>query len=350
MSTLERAAVAVGRRAGRARGVAHYARWAALPRSLLATPALAGLAWIVSVATEQVGERIGPAGDRAAAGDARQPPRALRRHLRAARRRARRRAERDRRLAVRDRAARARPRARRRLAASPATASCSFDPKVARDASTLLLACVFIIVIVGLSLSSGSRRRPPRQADLGDRGGAAADGLPRLGRSRTCAATSAPRGGLAADRAPQRAGRCSVLAGVGAGFVSDWFVDALAPVDPPAPHLAGVRRPRDRRDRRATPSSRASASCSPRARQADLAISVVVNSVAQIAAFLFPALVLISLATPTHADLRAAADLHRRARDHRDRRLAGHRRRRGAPLRGLGAHRHLCRPCHHHAL
>ena len=43
----------------------------------------------------------------------------------------------------------------------------------------------------------------------------------------------------------------------------------------------------------------ASASSSPRRGKADLAITVVVNSVAQIAAFLFPALVLISLATGT---------------------------------------------------
>src|SRR5438874_4787375 len=41
-------------------GVANYQRWSVLPRFALATLALAGLAWIVSFATEQLGERFGP--------------------------------------------------------------------------------------------------------------------------------------------------------------------------------------------------------------------------------------------------------------------------------------------------
>src|SRR5438876_11007592 len=41
-------------------GVANYGRWAAVPRFALATVALAGLAWVVSFATEQLGERFGP--------------------------------------------------------------------------------------------------------------------------------------------------------------------------------------------------------------------------------------------------------------------------------------------------
>ncbi|MGZ8632779.1 MAG: hypothetical protein ACXWZZ_02855 [Solirubrobacteraceae bacterium] len=42
-------------------GIAHYADWAPLPAFAAATVALAGLAHIVSLATEQVGERFGPA-------------------------------------------------------------------------------------------------------------------------------------------------------------------------------------------------------------------------------------------------------------------------------------------------
>src|ERR1700710_236115 len=42
-------------------GVADYGAWAAIPRFLLATLALAGLAWVVSFATEALGERFGPA-------------------------------------------------------------------------------------------------------------------------------------------------------------------------------------------------------------------------------------------------------------------------------------------------
>jgi Ca2+:H+ antiporter len=41
-------------------GIANYGQWAVVPRFVLATLALAGLAWIVSFATEQLGERFGP--------------------------------------------------------------------------------------------------------------------------------------------------------------------------------------------------------------------------------------------------------------------------------------------------
>ncbi|MEA2208543.1 MAG: Ca2+:H+ antiporter, partial [Solirubrobacteraceae bacterium] len=42
-------------------GVANYQGWAPVPRFALATVALAGLAWIVSFATEQLGSRVGTA-------------------------------------------------------------------------------------------------------------------------------------------------------------------------------------------------------------------------------------------------------------------------------------------------
>ncbi len=41
-------------------GLANYDAWAPVPRFALATFALAGLAWIVSFATEALGERFGP--------------------------------------------------------------------------------------------------------------------------------------------------------------------------------------------------------------------------------------------------------------------------------------------------
>src|SRR5271168_5155831 len=41
-------------------GWANYGAWAAVPRFAIATLALAGLAWVVSFATEQLGERFGP--------------------------------------------------------------------------------------------------------------------------------------------------------------------------------------------------------------------------------------------------------------------------------------------------
>ncbi len=41
-------------------GLANYQTWPAVPRFAIATLALAGLAWVVSFATEQLGERFGP--------------------------------------------------------------------------------------------------------------------------------------------------------------------------------------------------------------------------------------------------------------------------------------------------
>src|ERR1700685_3731428 len=41
-------------------GIANYQAWPAVPRFAVATLALAGLAWVVSFATEQLGERFGP--------------------------------------------------------------------------------------------------------------------------------------------------------------------------------------------------------------------------------------------------------------------------------------------------
>src|SRR5271156_7067667 len=41
-------------------GIANYQPWPAVPRFAVATLALAGLAWVVSFATEQLGQRFGP--------------------------------------------------------------------------------------------------------------------------------------------------------------------------------------------------------------------------------------------------------------------------------------------------
>ena len=89
-----------------------------------------------------------------------------------------------------------------------------------------------------------------------------------------------------------------MLAGVGAGFVSDWFVDALKPsihslhISPAFAGLVIVAIAGNAVEQGVGVVLAARG-------KADLAITVVVNSVAQIAAFLFPALVLISFATGT---------------------------------------------------
>src|SRR5881394_1556132 len=60
LSRLERGLLALIALLGVLAGIANYAHWPAVPRFILATVALAGLAWVVSFATEQLGERFGP--------------------------------------------------------------------------------------------------------------------------------------------------------------------------------------------------------------------------------------------------------------------------------------------------
>src|SRR6195256_2694855 len=154
MRTLERTVVASIAALGGLAALAHYAHWTVLLTFALATLALAGMAWIVSFATEQVGEHLGPAATGLLQATLGNLPE----------------------LFVVVFALRA---GERVVAQSAIVGSLfatallvlgivlvtgalrshdgvmRFNPKVARDTSTLLLACVFIIVIVGLSLSSG---------------------------------------------------------------------------------------------------------------------------------------------------------------------------------------------------
>src|ERR1700758_5188267 len=58
---LERYALALIALSTALAGLGNYQTWSAVPRFAVATVALAGLAWIVSFATEQLGERFGPA-------------------------------------------------------------------------------------------------------------------------------------------------------------------------------------------------------------------------------------------------------------------------------------------------
>src|SRR6202453_5084415 len=60
LTPLERSALLLVAVLGALAGVANYAEWAAVPRFAIATLALAGLAWVVSFATGELGERFGP--------------------------------------------------------------------------------------------------------------------------------------------------------------------------------------------------------------------------------------------------------------------------------------------------
>ena len=220
-----------------------------------------------------------------------------------------------------------------------------FHPRLPNDTATLLLLASFLIVLLGLSASlrrpgGGARRwRSPRSAR------SCCWSSTRSGCAPTCAPTSSgPRRPRRRGHAPPLSLRGALvllaIAGVGAAFVSDWFVAALDPaID--ALHLskafAGLVIVAIAGN---AVENVAGITLAAKGKMDD-AISVVKNSVAQIAAFLFPALVLISLLFTPHADVRARPGLHRRAAAHRARRLAGHRRRRGDDPRGRRADRHL---------
>src|SRR5271154_1384242 len=60
LTPLERSALVLVAVLSTLAGVANYQPWPAVPRFAAATLALAGLAWVVSFATEQLGERFGP--------------------------------------------------------------------------------------------------------------------------------------------------------------------------------------------------------------------------------------------------------------------------------------------------
>jgi len=295
MRTFERAAVAAVIALTAVAGVAHYAHWTALLAFALATPALAGLAWIVSVATENVGECVSPAATGLLQATLGNLPE----------------------LFVVVFALRAGERAVAQsaivgslfatallvlglviIAGSLRSAGkvMRFDPKVARDASTLLLACVFIIVIVGLSLSAG--HGISHHVKLIS---AIAAGL-LLSVYVTWVVPYVRRGEAPEAGEPRIALATALMllaaAGVGAGFVSDWFVGALKPsihslhISQAFAGLVIVAIAGNAVEQGVGVVLAARG-------KADLAITVVVNSVAQIAAFLFPALVLISFATGT---------------------------------------------------
>jgi Ca2+:H+ antiporter len=115
---------------------------------------------------------------------------------------------------------------------------------------------------------------------------------------------------LRADQAPDGAGeqpRVSmrtaatllVFAGVGSAFVSDWFVDALEPTIKQL-HISQSFAGLVIVAIAGNAVENAAGIYLAYKGKADLAISVVKNSVAQIAAFLYPLMVLVSLATATH--------------------------------------------------
>jgi Ca2+:H+ antiporter len=312
-------------------GVADYGGWAAIPSFLLATLALAGLAWVVSFATEQLGERFGPAVTGVLQSTLGNLPElfvvifALQKGE----------------LIVAQTAIVGSVLANALLvlglvivvgARRSPDGVMRFAKKLPRDTATLLQVTVFIIVLLGLSLAAHDPAShhvkaisvvgavcllvvyvawvvPYLRSDAAP--GAGGEPAPATGsesgssRARVSRTDGGEEGAPGAE-SPQHGPRLALwlilallFAGGGASaFVSDWFVNGLAPTisqlhvsqafaglvivaiaGNAVENVAGIALAWKGRS--------------------DLAISIVKNSVAQIAAFLFPLLVLISFALKT---------------------------------------------------
>jgi Ca2+:H+ antiporter len=343
LTTLERVLLGLIAALAVVAGVANYEVWAPIPRFAVATVALAGLAWIVSFATEQLGERFGPAITGTLQSTVGNLPElfvvifALQKGE----------------LVVAQTAIIGSVFANALLvlglvivvgARRAPDGVMRFARRLPSDTATLLLVTVFIIVLLGLSLASHDPAShhvkaisavgavcllvvyvswvvPYLRSDVAPGGEAeeAARGMARAAAPREsspadagaladAAAASAGQAGAGAVPAPVAtpAPRLSLpvtlglllVAGVVAAFVSDWFVNALSPAiavlhisqafaglvivaiaGNAVEHTAGLVLAWKGRS--------------------ELAISVVKSSVAQIAAFLFPLLVLISFLLAT---------------------------------------------------
>jgi Ca2+:H+ antiporter len=310
-------------------GVANYGAWAAVPRFAVATLALAGLAWVVSFATEQLGERFGPGVTGMMQSTLGNLPElfvvifALQKGE----------------LVVAQTAIVGSVLANALLvlglvivvgARRSPDGLMRFSTRLPRDTATLLQVTVFIIVLLGLSLASHDPAS--HHVDAISIVGAVcllvvyltwvvpylrSDKLPGVGeetqpgagaQAPAAAAPAAPEVPAAPDSAaPERDGpRLSfgltlallITGGVASAFVSDWFVNGLEPaitilhISQAFAGLVIVAIAGNAVENTA-------GLVLAYKRRSDLAISVVKNSVAQIAAFLFPVLVLVSFALNT---------------------------------------------------
>jgi Ca2+:H+ antiporter len=356
LTTLERALLGLIAALTVIAGVANYQVWSPVPRFAIATLALAGLAWVVSFATEQLGERFGPAITGMLQSTLGNLPElfvvifALQKGE----------------LIVAQTAIIGSVFANALLvlglvivvgARRAPDGVMRFSRRLPSDTATLLLVTVFIIVLVGLSLASHDPAShhvkaisavgavcllvvylswvvPYLRSDVApDQEAKAAGGSPEasagVGGASPAASARAGVGGApsragtsarqpqataphAAASAPQTGARASagprlslpvtlallVLAGVASAFVSDWFINALAPaiavlhISQAFAGLVIVAIAGNAVE------NTAGLVLAWKGRS-DLAISVVKNSVAQIAAFLFPLLVLVSFLLAT---------------------------------------------------
>jgi Ca2+:H+ antiporter len=330
LSPLERLLLALVALLSALAGVANYQAWAPVPRFAIATLALAGLAWIVSFATEQLGERFGPGATGLMQSTLGNLPElfvvifALQKGE----------------LVVAQTAIIGSILANALLvlglvivvgAHRAPDGIMRFSKRLPRDTATLLQVTVFIIVVLGLSLGSHDPAShhvneisivgavclllvyiawvvPYLRSDVAP--GAAVAAAPAGPAATPPAPGAAPTAVPAVAAEPHAEVRPAprlplwltvvllALGGVGSAFVSDWFINGLAP----AIHQLGISQAFAGLVIVAIAGNaveNAAGLVLAWKGRSDLAISVVKNSVAQIAAFLFPVLVLISFALST---------------------------------------------------
>ena len=281
-----------------AAGIAHFANAPALLTFVIATVALAGLAWLVSFATEQVGERYGPAITGLLQSTLGNLPEFF--------------------IVVFALAAGEIVVAQTSIIGSifanalfvlglVIVAGCHvssdgvmrFQARLPKDNATLMLLASFVIVIIGISVATGDKASTHVTA-ISVVGAVALLVTYGVWLYDYIRSDVKPDAVHAEPRVSMNFALVLLaLAGVGAAFVSDWFIDALSP----AMEQVGIPKAfaglvivaiAGNAVENVTALVLASKG------EADLAISVVKNSVAQIAVFLFPALILVSLlfATP----------------------------------------------------
>lgn len=304
-------------------GVSDYGGWAPVPRFLVATLALAGLAWVVSFATEQLGERFGAGVTGLLQSTLGNLPElfvvifALQQGE----------------LIVAQTAIVGSVLANALLvlglvivvgARRSHDGIMRFSKRLPRDTATLLQVTVFIIVLLGLSLSSHDPASHHVQA-ISIVGAVCllivyvtwvvpylrSDSAPgqavamEVGPHGRVAERGAARGpaGVEPDAHAPRVALWLVLSlllvgGAASAFVSDWFINALKPSIEQL-HISQAFAGLVIVAIAGNAVENAAGLVLAWKGRSDLAISVVKNSVAQIAAFLFPLLVLISFALST---------------------------------------------------
>jgi len=298
-------------------GLADYGAWAAVPRFAIATLALAGLAWVVSFATEQLGEHFGPGVTGMMQSTLGNLPElfvvifALQKGE----------------LVVAQTAIVGSIFANALLvlglvivvgARRSGDGVMRFSKRLPRDTATLLQVTVFIIVLLGLSLAS--RDRASHHVEAISAVGAVCLLVVYLAWVVPYLRSDGQPGEEAAPDAPERSAPAAVgekvamgkakavplaltltllaLAGTASAFVSDWFINGLSPAITQL-HISKAFAGLVIVAIAGNAVENTTGLVLAWKGRADLAISVVKNSVAQIAAFLFPLLVLISFALAT---------------------------------------------------